>query len=212
MLDFGELGGNGTGLEQLVREVLLLMDLHPQWSGVGSDGGRDLLFDEPGLAVLGKKPRRWVVSCKDKSASGMSVGVGDIGPVVDVMHQHGAHGYLLVCTTQPSSGVVERLRAIETQAGGIRAAHIWDGATLERLLAAQRMWSVAQQFMPESTNAAGWKIFGTEAPNRWVAVHRGHYFHLANRVGGGERFNLRALDRVIDEILSLDRADVRMRL
>lgn len=74
------------------------------------------------------------------------------------------------------------------------------------------MWSVAQQFMPESTNAAGWRIFGTESPNRWVAVHRGHYFHLANRVGGGEQVNLGSLDGVIDEILSLDRADMRMRL
>jgi len=69
---------------------------------------------------------------------------------------------------------------------------------LERLLTTPRGWAIAQQFMPES--AEGWKIFATDAPNRWVAAHRGYYFHLSSRTGGGMEYDLPALDRRIDEI------------
>jgi hypothetical protein len=188
------------------------MDLHPQWSGVGPDGGRDLLIREPGLDFLGRKQRTWLVSCKDRAASGAAVGVSDLDPVADVTQQHGAHGFLLVCTTHPSAAVVERLRAIEATAKGALATHIWDGVTLERLLASARMWAVAQQFMPLSASATGWRIFGTKMPNRWVAVHRGHYFHLSNRVGGGDNFDLLSLDRRIAELEALQEGGIRFRL
>lgn len=212
MLDFKELGGSGRGLEQLVREVLLLMELHPQWSGVGPDGGRDLLFNEPGLDVLGGKVRTWLVSCKDFAATSRAVGVADLDQVGDTVQQHQAQGFLLVCTTYPSSAVVERLRAIEAHSNGALATHIWDGVTLERLLASPRSWAVAQRFMPLSSDATGWKIFGTESPNRWVAVHRGHYFHLSNRVAGGDNFDLASLDKRIDELEALESNGARFRL
>jgi hypothetical protein len=205
MLDFSELGGNGRGLEQLVREILLAMDFRPSWSGVGPDDGRDLLFEERGLPVLGGKIRRWLVSCKDNSISGAAVGVGELGSVVDLVKQHGAEAFLLVCTTHPSSGAVERLRAIEARADGSIPSHIWDGPTLERLLLQPRMWSLAQQFMPVSADAQGWKIFGTAEPNRWVAVHRGHYFHLSKRVGGGPDFDLASLDERLDDLSYLEK-------
>lgn len=41
--------------------MLLHLDLHPQWSGIGPDAGRDLLFEEPGFETLGAKQRTWVV-------------------------------------------------------------------------------------------------------------------------------------------------------
>lgn len=212
MLDFTELGGSGRGLEQLVREVLLRLDLHPQWSGVGPDAARDLTFDEPGLDVLGRKRRTWLVSCKDKSVSGTAVGVDELDAVIDVTRQHSAQGFLLVCTTHPSSSVVERLRALETTSNGSLHTHYWDGVTLERMLSTPRMWAVAQQFMPVSTDAAGWRIFGTESPNRWVAVHRGHYFHLSNRVGGRASFDLAALDRRLDELEALETGGAQFRV
>lgn len=208
MLDFQELGGNGRGLEQLVREMLLLMDMHPQWSGTGPDGGRDLLFDETGLDLFGKKIRTWLVSCKDYSNSGRAVGIEDLGAIVEAAQQHGAQGFLLVCTTHPSAAAVERLKAIESNKANPLVTHVWDGVTLERLLSSPRAWAVAQRFMPSSTDAAGWKIFGTDVPNKWVAVHRGHYFHLSSRVAGGIKYDFESLDRRIDELDTLE-SDIR---
>jgi hypothetical protein len=202
MLNFAELGGNGRGLEQLVRELLLLLGMDPQWSGEGPDGGRDLLFEEHGVDLLGSKRRTWLVSCKDNATSGRAVGADALNGLVEEVEQHGAQGFLLVCTTHPSAAAVERLRAIEVSRG--IATHIWDGVTLERLLSTPRAWAVAQQFMPTSTDAAGWRIFGTESPNRWVAVHRGHYFRLSSRVAGGPNFDLQSFDKRIEELISLE--------
>lgn len=186
MLDFRELGNDGQALEQLVRELLLVFDMRPQWSGVGPDAGRDLTFTETGQEVLGGKHRTWLVSCKDFADSGRAVGLAEVSGVIEACQQHGAAGFLLVCTTHPSAGLVERLRAIEANPTNALVTHIWDGVALERLLSTPRAWAVAQRFMPASTDASGWKIFGTGAPNRWVAVHRGQYFHLSNRVAGGD--------------------------
>ena len=129
VLEFKELGNNGRGLEQLTRELLLELDFRPQWSGVGPDGGRDLLFDELGSPALGGKPRKWLVSCKDYAVSGNAVGTSDVDGVLEAVAQHGAQGFLLVCTTYPSSGAVERLRALETNSGDKFVAHVWDGVT-----------------------------------------------------------------------------------
>lgn len=200
MLDFTELRGNGRGLEQLMRELLVVLGFHPQWSGVGPDGGRDLLFDEFGSDILGRKPRRWLVSCKDYAASGKAVGADDVSGLVETCQQHNADGFLLVCTTHPSSSTVTRLHEVEQNARFSLLTHVWDGVMLERLLASPRGWTVAQRAMPASTAITGWKIFGTRDPHRWVAAHRGYYFHLSNRVGSGGVFDLGTLDRRLDEI------------
>jgi hypothetical protein len=144
--------------------------------------------------------------------SGAAVGVDDLEPVVDATQHHNAQGFLLVCTTHPSAAVVERLRALEANSNGSLHTHYWDGVTLERLLSTPRMWAIAQQFMPQSTNASGWRIFGTAMPNQWVAVHRGQHFHLSNRVGGNDAFDLESLDHRLDELAALESGEVRFRL
>lgn len=203
MLAFDELSSGGQGLEQLVRELLITHGFRPQWSGAGPDGGRDLLFDELGVDILGMKPRRWLVSCKDYSRSGKAVGVADVSGLVEACQQHNADGFLLVCTTHPTASTVERLQTVEKNSHLRIVTHIWDGVILERLLASPHGWAVAQRAMPRSAAEAGWKIFGTKDPHRWVAVHRGYYFHLSSRVASGGRFDLSTLDRRLDEIEQL---------
>lgn len=198
MLDFTELGGNGRGLEQLTREIALVLGLNPQWSGEGPDGGRDLTLVEPGIDLLGGKPRQWLVSCKDNSSSGKSVGIDAVNGLIEAVKQHGATGFLLACATHPSAAVTERLAAIERNEG--IACHTWDGVTLERLLSHPATWPLAQRFMPASSQALDWRIFGTSAPNDWVGVHRGHFLHLRSRTGSGMGFDLASLSLRFDEL------------
>lgn len=198
VLDFKELGGSGRSLEQLVRELLLQLGFDPQWSGEGPDGDRDLTFVERGRDLLGSKPRKWLVSCKDFSNSGRAVGADEANGVLEQLRHHSAHGFLLVCTTHPTSALVTRIEALERSSGGTLAAHYWDGVVLERLLSTPPCWAIAQQFMPASTDS--WKIFATTSPNRWVAARRGYFFHLSSRTAGGMEYDLDSLDRRIDEI------------
>ena len=212
MLDFTDLAGSGRGLEQMVRELLLQIGFDPQWSGEGPDGDRDLTFIERGSELLGSKPRKWLVSCKDFSGSGRAVGADEINGLLEQVQHHGAQAFLLVCTTHPTAALITRMETLETTSGGRLAVHYWDGVALERLLSTPRCWAVAQQFMPTSTDS--WKVFATTSPNRWVASRRGYFFRLSSRTGGGMRYDLESLDRRIDEIEAVAESlgvDIRLR-
>ena len=155
MLDFRELPQDGIAFEQLVRETCLAVGYRARWSGKGADAGRDLIVEEPGDPVFGRKTRNWLVSCKHtahaNSGKGRAVSTEDVGTdggVVDAVAQHETQGYLLVCSTEPSSALVTRLEAIERRHGV--PIHVWDGVELERILTSPRGWAVAQRFMPLS--------------------------------------------------------------
>ncbi|MFD3903547.1 restriction endonuclease [Streptomyces sp. CB04723] len=208
MLDFHELAPDGEGLEQLVRELALALGYRAKWSGRGADGGRDLLLEEPGDALLGAKTRKWVISCKHmahaKDGAGRSVNgedVGSIGGIVDAVAQHDADGFLLVCSTQPSSALVSRLESIERTKGV--HTHVWDGVELERMLATPRGWAVAQRFFPVSAEASGWKVFATSEPNRFIGITRGFYLRVANRHGSAVGFPLKWIDERLDRVASI---------
>jgi hypothetical protein len=109
MLDFSEISTDGTQFELLLREILFSLNYHVVWSGVGADGGRDLLVREEIQSIFGRRSFTWLVQCKHFATSGRSVGVRDIDNVLDSCSQHSADGYLLVSSTYVSSAVVARL-------------------------------------------------------------------------------------------------------
>ncbi|WP_409463228.1 restriction endonuclease [Amycolatopsis sp. GA6-003] len=199
MLDFAELSADGEDLELLVRELCRSLGYVVRWSGRGQDAGRDLLLEERGDPLFGRKIRRWLVSCKHTArangGAGRSVSsndVGELGGVVDAVTQHGASGFLLVCSTQPSSALVTRFEAIERDKGV--PIHIWDGADLERMLDTPRGWSLAQRFMPQSAETAGWRVFATASPNQFVGVTRG-FFYPPHQSSGKHKLLPAQLDR-----------------
>ncbi|GAA4561302.1 restriction endonuclease [Streptomyces collinus] len=209
MLDFHELASDGEDLEQMVRELALALGYRARWSGRGADGGRDLLLEEPGDALLGAKTRNWVVSCKHmahaKGGAGRSVNgedLGSAGGIVDAVAQHDADGFLLVCSTQPSSALVSRLEAIE-RGKGVHT-HVWDGVELERMLTTPRGWAVAQRFLPVSAEASGWKIFATSEPNRFIGITQGFYLRIANRHGSALGFQLGSVTERLDRAASIE--------
>jgi hypothetical protein len=180
-MNFKELPTDGQAFEQLIRELLFRRGLHVQWSGRGQDGGRDLLCVETLQGLFIAKPRTWLVQCKHNAHSGASVGVADLDDIVVSCAHHGATGYLLACSTQPSSTVVERLEAITANPAVVLDATYWDAVTIERLLSNQRDWAIAQRFMPASCGE--WKLYATDRPNEFVAHYKGYVFNLTNRIG-----------------------------
>ena len=181
MLDFTELSPDGNDLELLTRELLFSRGFSPRWSGKGQDAGRDLLVDELGPALFGSQGRSWLVSCKQKTSPDQSVGQSALDGVMEACAQHQTEGFLLVCSTYPSSGTVERLDDLKKSRTLL--THYWDGVTIERLLSTPRDWPIAQRFFPRSGNSGGWRLWATTSPNRYVANVRGYYIHLTNRIG-----------------------------
>ena len=205
MLNFKELSQDGDGFELLIREILFATGHRPYWSGKGSDGGKDLLCEEPVPSIIFVEKRLWLVQCKHFAHADRAVGVSDLDDIVDSCMHHGAAGYLLACSTFPSSKVVERLEGITANKSIPVVAAYWDAVRIERLLRTPRGWPIAQQFFPVS--AAGWSIFATEHPNRWIANYKGYYFHLSNRIGSNSDVHLDSIASRLAEVEAISLPD-----
>lgn len=148
--DFTELDGRpqGEAFEALVRLIGERLGMIVQWSGRGADGGRDLFFVEEQQGALARRTIRWLVSCKDHSASGASVKEGEVGSIVDKVAQHRCEGFLLATTTTASTGLKERLDRLDVSGGGTLHTKVWDRFELTRYLSEERFVSLRQQFFP----------------------------------------------------------------
>lgn len=200
MLDFKELPKDGRDFELLIREILFAKGYQVYWSGVGPDGGRDLLCVERRESFLSPDKTTWLVQCKHNANSEKSVSVSDLDGIVDSCVQHGASGYILACSTQPSSAVVERLEQITKNPKNDITAIYWDYVFIERILSSPSLWRIAQRFFPMSASAESWQIYATERPNHWVVNYRGYYFHLNNRIGSSSKMHFDSLASRIDDI------------
>lgn len=179
MLDFTELPKDGIRFEQLIRELLLRTGFEVHWTGVGPDGGRDLVFVERAEGALAAFSRKWLVSCKHHAGTGSSVGVSDISGIVDACEAVGAQAFLLACSTQPSSGVVRRLEEVQQQ--GKLITRYWDGVEVDRRLSRPDAYALRHAFFPVSSQANPWLIYATLSPSLWAAHHQGYFVYLASR-------------------------------
>jgi Restriction endonuclease len=184
MIDFKELPKEGTAFEQFVRELCLIYDLQPQWTGKGPDQGRDILITEKARGTIGDFTRRWLVQCKHFAHSGNSVGREDLGSIIDDCRQVAAEGYLLVCSTQPSASLVTKLKEISEKAENRLLTAIWDGVELEKRLAEPHCFSLGHLFFPKSLETTPWRLYNTGAPNKWTAHYKTYFVHMSSRISG----------------------------
>jgi Restriction endonuclease len=202
MLDFKELPTDGQDFELLVREILFREGFHVEWSGRGADGGRDLVCTETRQNIIGLNTKRWLVQCKHFAHAGRAVGIGDLDDIVTSAAHHNCSGYLLACSTFPSSAVVQRLEGISANQGVPLTANFWDAVLIERVLATPLMWRIAQRFFPVS--ASGFEIIATDRPNHWVVNYKGFYFHLSNRIGSRKQMHLESIEARVAEIQRIE--------
>jgi hypothetical protein len=184
MIDFRELPEDGTALEQLMREIFLIWDMRPQWTGKGPDQGRDILMTEKAMGVIDNFSRTWLVQCKHFAHSGRSVGRKDVGSVIDDCRQVGATGYLLVCSTQPSSSLINKLNEMGNNKQNHLKTKIWDAVDIEKCLYDPRCLPIGHLFFPKSILSMTWRIFNSGAPDKWTAQYKGYFLFLSCRVAG----------------------------
>lgn len=179
MIDFTELATDGVRFEQLVREILVRSGFEVHWTGVGPDGGRDLVVVERAVGSLAPFQRKWLVSCKHFAKSGKSVGLEDVADINDACDAVGASGFLLACSTQPSSGVVKRFEEIEGR--GKLVVRFWDSVEIEKRLSAPHAFALTHLFFPESSKATPWQIYATRSPSLWAANYKDYFLYLSSR-------------------------------
>ena len=184
MIDYTELPQDGRAFEQLIREILLVYDLHPQWSGKGPDQGRDILATEKLEGPMGEAERTWLIQCKHFAHSGRSVGRADVGSVVDDCRQVGAEGYLLACSTHPSASLVTKLKELEVWAENRLATQVWDSVDIEKRLSGVRLFGLRHLFFPVSVSATRLQLYNAGSPNHWTAHYKDYFIHLSSRISG----------------------------
>ncbi|MGR5280361.1 restriction endonuclease [Photobacterium damselae] len=204
MLDFKELSQSGKEFELLIRELLFNKNYQVYWSGVGPDGGRDLICIEEKESFFAPEKKKWLIQCKHNAHSHKSVGVSDLDEIVDSCEQHEATGFILACSTQPSSGVVSRLESITNNSRNNITAIYWDYVSIERFLNTPQLWRIAQKFFPISSESKTWRVFATEKPNHWVVNYKGYYFNLANRIGSSHEYYFESIEARIADIEDID--------
>jgi len=201
MLDYKELAADGVLFEQLVRELLIREGFAVKWTGVGPDGGRDLLLTEGTIGPIAPFERLWVVSCKHFAHRGASVGVNDLDrSVVDSCKAAGAAGFILACSTQPSSALVTRLKEIEASSGIV--CRYWDGVELEKRLLTPRTFALIHSFFPVTSKALPWAVYNAGSPSFWCAVHSGQFFYLSSRIASGTP-RLQDVERIIAKLAAI---------
>lgn len=203
MLDFKELSEDGNELELLIREILLVKGYNVRWSGKGPDGGKDLICYETRKSDFLDDSKIWLIQCKHKAKSEGAVGLSDLDDIVDSCSHHDAKGYLLVCSTYPSSKVVERLEGITNNKKVDIECNYWDSVRIEQILSTPKLWSIAQRFFPVSSKNSSWELFATSNPSNWIANYKGFHFHLSNRVGSTVDWHFDSIDSRIKDIQNI---------
>ncbi|MBX9687191.1 MAG: lysozyme inhibitor LprI family protein [Candidatus Obscuribacterales bacterium] len=149
MIDFAELKdyGSGDGLEALSRFLGRRIPAEVHYTGVGPDGGKDLIFEER-LSVLCEKSFRWLVSCKDRSVSGKNVSEKDLPTdLFAKLAQHNCDGFMLVTTKQITGGLKNLLDGLKQNKG--LHYKIWDRFELENMLWKAKNTDLIIQFFPK---------------------------------------------------------------
>jgi len=180
MINFKELASDGIAFEQLIREIFLREGYETHWTGVGNDQGRDLIVFEELEGPMSNYKRKWLVQCKHKAHSGNSVGINDIDSIMDSCSAINADGYLLACSTQPSSGLVRKFEEIERSKGLV--IKYWDAIEIEKRLFQTNCFPLINLFFPETSKGIGWKIYNSNSPSFWAANYKDYFIYLSSRV------------------------------
>ncbi|WP_432405705.1 restriction endonuclease [Wukongibacter sp. M2B1] len=205
MLNFKELGRDGVKFEKLIRELLLSEGLEVHWTGVGPDGDKDLIVIESYDGLLSTIKRKWVVQCKHNAHSGKSVSKGDLN-IMETCLAVDATGYLLVCSTQPTSGLIRHFEEINNTRG--LEIKYWDSIEIEKRLMKPNNYHLVDVFFEESSKKVGWKLLNTQDSSFWMAYFKRYFIYLSSR-DSLTFSNLKFVEKIIETIEGFNAIDKR---
>jgi predicted helicase len=135
------------------NQDFMLLNVETQRTGVGADGGVDILVDISIRDGVETFKRRWVVQCKFSISSISTTDIYDTN-IPTLIHANKATGYLLICRSKVTSKLTDLFKKLD---GGANIKEkckmgysykVWDGQTfLEKIL--ERTPILWQQYFPE---------------------------------------------------------------
>lgn len=128
-----------------------IIDVAVKPSGVGTDGGRDILVTFKVADGITTFDRTWVVQCKFHATNISTNKIADIN-IPTLIHSYNASGYLLVCRQKPTSKLTDLLERLETNCKFGHKYAAWDGEQFKRLILVKSKKEILQQYFPKYFN------------------------------------------------------------
>lgn len=95
-------------------------------SGIGTDGGRDILIEFDISDDIKIFKRKWVVQCKFHNSTISPSNIQTVN-IPSLIHSYGASGYLLVCKTRPTAGLTDLFENLNVNCSHRYQYEIWNG-------------------------------------------------------------------------------------
>lgn len=115
-------------------------------SGIGTDGGRDILIEFDLSDDIKIFKRKWVVQCKFHEDNISPSRIKTIN-IPTLVHSYNAAGYLLVCKSRPTSGLTELFERLNKECKNKYHYECWNGNQFINKL--YLIENIHQQFFPE---------------------------------------------------------------
>lgn len=109
-----------------------IIDIKVEPSGIGPDGGRDILITFEMTDSIIPFTRKWVVQCKFYEI----LSKADLATIniPSLIHEYGANGYLLICKGDVSSTLTDMFENLRRECRLGYSYMIWTGDQLKNML------------------------------------------------------------------------------
>ncbi len=140
-LNFDEIR-DGTHFEDLVAAYFKelkkgkksnISNVRIKQSGVGTDGGRDILVEFDLYDEVVDFKRIWVVQCKFHESNISTLHINSIN-IPSLIHSYRASGYLLICKSNPTSGTTELFERLNDECKFKYHYECWTGEVFKSKL------------------------------------------------------------------------------
>lgn len=95
-------------------------------SGIGTDGGTDILINFNISDGIKTFKRKWIVQCKFHASTISPSQINSIN-IPTLIHSHNASGYLLICKLRPTSGLTDLFGRLNKKCKNNYYYECWDG-------------------------------------------------------------------------------------
>ena len=124
-----------------------IVDIDVKSSGIGTDGGRDILVNFKITDNITTFDRRWIIQCKFHNSNISTNEISDIN-LPTLIYSYKATGYLLICKKRPTSKLTNLFERLNKECKMDYQYLIWSGEQLKRLLLAKSKPEILQQYFP----------------------------------------------------------------
>jgi hypothetical protein len=127
---------DGDHFEDLVAEFFRNLKNDPEnnitnvevfQSGIGVDGGKDILIEFDLSDEIKIFKRKWIVQCKFHNATISPSKIQSVN-IPTLIHSYGASGYLLICKSRPTSGLTNLFERLNKECRNDYQYECWNGS------------------------------------------------------------------------------------